>query len=55
LKPNFHIFEVNFNKQAALLPKEQHAEYKWASPGDILADPKTHQNVKNYFNGYKLF
>jgi colanic acid biosynthesis protein WcaH len=43
---------VKLEHHPALLPKEQHAEYWWATIDDILEDPNVHTNTKNYFNGH---
>lgn len=33
------------------LPREQHSDYCWLSPTELLTDPQVHENVKVYFRG----
>ena len=34
---------------AAALPKDQHGEYVWLSPAQLLESPEVHENTKAYF------
>lgn len=42
-------FELIVPEEMEHLPKEQHAKYKWFSPGEALNDPDVHENCKVYF------
>jgi colanic acid biosynthesis protein WcaH len=45
-------FRVKLGHTPTQLPKDQHAEYWWASIDEILENPNVHINTKNYFNGH---
>jgi colanic acid biosynthesis protein WcaH len=36
---------------AASLPRDQHGEYAWLSPSELLASPSVHENTKAYCRG----
>ena len=42
-------YEVTTPMQAASLPKEQHAEYRWQTEAELLRCPEVHENTKAYF------
>jgi colanic acid biosynthesis protein WcaH len=35
----------------ALLPKDQHGEYRWQTEAELLSCPDVHENTKAYFRG----
>ncbi len=41
-----HIIDIDFELE---LPEEQHSDYIWLSPEEILKDERVHQYTKNYF------
>ncbi|RKP59128.1 GDP-mannose mannosyl hydrolase [Pararobbsia silviterrae] len=49
-----HYVVLGYRMRAALhlqrLPNEQHAEYRWASAREIVADPSVHANSRAYFD-----
>ena len=47
-------FQIDLENNLDTLPKEQHAEYWWATKDEILSNVKVHLNTKNYFNGFRL-
>lgn len=42
-------YEVRLDLKMASLPKDQHGEYRWMSPDEILDSPEVHENTKAYF------
>ena len=42
-------YEIRLAAVPDILPQEQHNEYRWLSPKELVTDPKVHQNTKNYF------
>jgi colanic acid biosynthesis protein WcaH len=42
-------YELLADLNPAVLPADQHGEYAWMSPGEILASPEVHENTKAYF------
>ena len=48
-------FELQLETGLNNLPGDQHKNYKWMTPSDILVNNEIHQNVKNYFNDFHLF
>ena len=45
-------YRIKLKNALTDLPKEQHADYWWASIDEILDDANVHPNTKNYFNGH---
>ena len=41
-----HIIDIDFELE---LPDDQHSDYIWLSPEEILKDERVHQYTKNYF------
>jgi colanic acid biosynthesis protein WcaH len=48
-------YRIKLNSSPETLPKDQHADYWWASVDEILDNPNVHINTQNYFNGYPSF
>jgi len=42
-------YEIEVSLDAAALPKDQHGEYVWLSPAQLLQSPEVHENTKAYF------
>ncbi len=42
-------YEVNLPQQPASLPQDQHGEYGWMTPAELLASAEVHENTKAYF------
>jgi colanic acid biosynthesis protein WcaH len=42
-------FELALVLDPATLPQDQHAEYLWLTPEELLAHPEVHANTKAYF------
>jgi colanic acid biosynthesis protein WcaH len=42
-------YELALDLDLALLPKEQHGEYLWLTPVELLRSVEVHQNTKAYF------
>jgi colanic acid biosynthesis protein WcaH len=42
-------YELTLELDLAALPKDQHGEYLWLTPTELLRSPEVHQNTKNYF------
>lgn len=42
-------YEMELSLETALLPRDQHGEYRWMSPAEILVSPEVHENTKAYF------
>ena len=42
-------YEVPANFDLNLLPMDQHGEYAWMSPSELLLHPEVHENTKAYF------
>lgn len=42
-------YEIRSSLETALLPKDQHGEYAWMSPEELLASAEVHENTKTYF------
>ena len=45
-------YRIKLDQPIDHLPKEQHADYWWASIDEILENPNVHINTQNYFNGH---
>jgi len=43
-------YELWLDLDLALLPKDQHAEYYWLTPSQLLRSSEVHENTKAYFN-----
>lgn len=43
--------ELRLTLDPATLPKDQHAEYLWLLPAELLASAEVHENTKAYFRG----
>ena len=41
--------ELRMELDPARLPTDQHAEYRWLTPAEILASAEVHENTKVYF------
>lgn len=41
--------ELRLGLDPAELPRDQHAEYLWLTPEEVLASPEVHENTKAYF------
>ncbi len=41
-----HLIDIDFELE---LPEEQHSDYIWLTPEEILENEKVHQYTKNYF------
>lgn len=41
--------ELRLELTLAKLPTDQHGEYLWLTPGELLASPAVHENTKAYF------
>ncbi len=48
-------YRVKLNQPVLDLPKEQHADYWWATIDEILEDSNVHVNTRNYFNGHPSY
>jgi len=42
-------YEVCLSLELDALPKDQHGEYVWLTPSELLASPDVHENTKVYF------
>ncbi len=42
-------YELHLAERPAHLPMEQHGEYAWLTPAEILAHEDVHENTKAYF------
>jgi len=42
-------YEVVLSLETAQLPKDQHGEYAWMSPAELVQSPEVHENTKAYF------
>lgn len=42
-------YELRLDLSIAALPRDQHGEYVWLTPSDILSSPEVHENTKFYF------
>ncbi len=42
-------FQILLGRELTSLPKEQHSQYRWMLPEELLADPQVHPNTKAYF------
>jgi colanic acid biosynthesis protein WcaH len=42
-------YEVTVAVNAAGLPADQHGEYAWMTPAELVASPEVHENTKAYF------
>lgn len=42
-------YELNLKTRPAALPPDQHHEYRWLTPTELLASPEVHENTKAYF------
>lgn len=42
-------YEVAWNAEPALLPREQHEAYVWMTEAELLASSEVHENTKAYF------
>jgi|GEM_PF-235902 colanic acid biosynthesis protein WcaH len=43
-------YELFLDLKMAALPKDQHAEYHWLTPAELLRSPEVHQNTKAYLS-----
>jgi len=43
-------YEIWLELETNTLPREQHAEYHWLTPAELLSLPDVHENTKAYFN-----
>jgi colanic acid biosynthesis protein WcaH len=41
--------ELSLELDSSSLPTDQHGEYKWLTPEELLRSPEVHQNTKAYF------
>ena len=44
-------YELRLSLDTAQLPQDQHGEFLWLTPTELLANPKVHDNTKAYFKG----
>ncbi len=42
-------YEIGLALDLSALPKDQHGEYLWMSPSEVLQCPEVHENTKAYF------
>ncbi len=42
-------YELNLDLHISALPADQHGEYAWMSPAEVIASPSVHENTKAYF------
>ena len=42
-------YEVRLSLETGYLPKDQHEEYAWMSPDELVNSPEVHENTKIYF------
>ena len=42
-------YEIQSALETAQLPKDQHGEYAWMSPEELLRSSEVHENTKRYF------
>jgi colanic acid biosynthesis protein WcaH len=42
-------YEVSLALEISALPKDQHGEYRWMSPDELLRSSEVHENTKAYF------
>jgi len=42
-------YDVGLPEPPADLPVDQHSDYRWACPAELLSDPDVHANTKAYF------
>jgi colanic acid biosynthesis protein WcaH len=42
-------YEIGLSLKTDELPKDQHGEYAWMSPEELLRSPEVHENTKAYF------
>jgi colanic acid biosynthesis protein WcaH len=42
-------YELALTSPPASLPEDQHDDYAWKSPSELLRDPNVHENTKAYF------
>lgn len=42
-------YEVRLSVATDQLPRDQHGEYVWMSPEELLGSPEVHENTKVYF------
>jgi colanic acid biosynthesis protein WcaH len=43
-------FEYRLDAPLTIAGDDQHAEFAWMTPEELLADPKVHENTKRYFS-----
>lgn len=43
-------YQLSLAVDLSALPKDQHGEYRWMTPQELLATPKVHANTKAYFS-----
>lgn len=48
-------YRIKLKETFLNLPKEQHADYWWATIDELLEDENVHPNTRNYFNSYPSF
>ncbi len=44
-------YELRLDLHTSALPADQHGEYAWMSPAELVASPLVHENTKAYFRG----
>lgn len=42
-------YEIELRLETSRLPQDQHGEYAWMSPEELLRSPEVHENTKVYF------
>jgi colanic acid biosynthesis protein WcaH len=42
-------YELRLDLTKAALPRDQHGEYAWMTPSELLSSPEVHENTKVYF------
>lgn len=43
--------EVRLSSRSDIRSDDQHSEFRWMTPRDVLASPLVHENTKAYFRG----
>jgi colanic acid biosynthesis protein WcaH len=43
-------YEIHLTSMPGSPPPDQHSEYRWLTPEEILDDPTVHENTKAYFS-----
>ncbi len=42
-------YELRIDLTTAALPRDQHGEYVWMTPSELVSSPEVHDNTKAYF------